>query len=217
MSEVVLRAERLAFTYPKAASPLLADFSIAVHAGELVAIRGGSGSGKSTLLYLFGLFLAPSDGRITINDIETGGLGDGARSRIRASQIGFVFQDAALQEGIPVEESIAEGAIYAGWHFAEALSRARELLELFQIRDIADRPPAEVSGGQAQRAAVCRALIRNPSLILADEPTGNLDSINEDAVLASLRAAAERTGAGVLVVTHSDAVAGSCDRVVQLT
>lgn len=216
MSYFVLRADGLGFSYPKGVQPVVSDFSLTVRIGELVAIRGASGSGKSTLLYLFGLFLKPTRGSIRINDVDAGGLDDVGRSRFRAGQIGFVFQDAALQDAIPVEESVAEGALYAGWRYSEAISQARELLVQFGLGNIASRSRAEISGGQAQRAAVCRALIRRPSLILADEPTGNLDSSNAAAVLTSLRAAAVDPGAAVIVVTHSDDVAAFCDRVVEL-
>ncbi len=215
MTGPVLDVRDLAFTYPGADAPLFTDLSLAVAPGERVAVRGRSGSGKSTLLYLFGLFIEPSAGRITIEGHETTHLGDADRSRLRAHRIGFVFQDAALDAGLTVEENVAEGAVYGGRSYREAIEAARDILAMYGIADLAARRPTRISGGQAQRAALCRALLRHPALVLADEPTGNLDPANADAVMAGLGAAAA-AGAAVLVVTHSPSVADTCDRTIAL-
>ena len=215
MTEAALVAHGLTFGYPGSAEPLIRAFDITARAGEMVAVQGPSGCGKSTLLYLLGLLIQPSAGRMVLGGQETILLGDGERSRIRAHQIGFVFQDAALLPNSTVEENVAEGAVYAGSSYAAATLRARELLDSTGIADIARRWPAQISGGQAQRAALCRALIRNPVLILADEPTGNLDPDNAAAVIAGLRDAARR-GTAIVIVTHSPVVASACDRVVGL-
>ncbi len=215
MTEAALIAHGLTFGYPGAAEPLIRAFDITADAGEMVAVQGPSGCGKSTLLYLLGLLIQPSAGRIVLGGQDSVLLGDAERSRIRAHHIGFVFQDAALHPNLTVEENVAEGAIYAGTSYAPAALRARELLDSTGIADIAGRWPTQISGGQAQRAALCRALIRNPLLILADEPTGNLDPDNAAAVIAGLRDAAGH-GAAVVVVTHSPMVASGCDRVIGL-
>jgi ABC-type lipoprotein export system ATPase subunit len=210
-----LDAQNLAFRYPGADAPLFHDFRLAVSAGEMVAVSGRSGAGKSTLLYLLGLFIEPTAGRISLAGLETTRLGDAERSRLRAHRIGFVFQDAALDAGLTVEENVAEGAVYGGLSYREAIAGARDLLAAYGIAELATRRPTRISGGQAQRTALCRALLRRPSLVLADEPTGNLDPANAEAVMAGLRAAAV-AGAAVLIVTHSPSVAEVCDRAIAL-
>lgn len=206
----------LTFAYPRTSAPIIDGLDLSVGEGEMIGVMGASGSGKSTLLYLLGLFIAPNAGRIAVDGRETTLLDDAERSRLRAHRIGFVFQDAALHPNATVEENVAEGALYTGCSYAEAVARARGLLEAYGIIDLAGRRPTQISGGQAQRAALCRALLRRPALILADEPTGNLDPVNAEAVLAGLRAAVT-DGAGVVVATHSPAVADTCDRTVRLS
>ena len=215
MSGPTLDVQDLAFGYPGADAPLFSGLCLAVAPGEMVAVRGRSGAGKSTLLYLLGLFIEPTTGRITVDGLEATRLGDADRSRLRAHRIGFVFQDAALDAGLTVEENVAEGAVYGGLSYREAIQGARDLLAAYGIADLAARRPTRISGGQAQRAALCRALLRRPALVLADEPTGNLDPANADAVMAGLSAAAA-AGAAVLVVTHSPSVAEACDRTIAL-
>lgn len=215
MIEPTLVVRDLAFGYPGSATPLFADLDLTADRGEMVAIQGPSGSGKSTLLFLLGLFIVPASGRISITGLETTSMGDAERSGLRAHRIGFVFQDAALHSTLSIEENVAEGALYGGASHEEALLRARRMLETYGVRDIARRRPTRVSGGQAQRAAVCRALMRGPAVVLADEPTGNLDPHNAMEVIRGLRGAAAG-GAAVVVVTHSQSVAEACDRVVSL-
>jgi ABC-type lipoprotein export system ATPase subunit len=205
----------LRFAYPGSA-PLIAGLDLSAEPGQMVAVQGRSGTGKSTLLFLLGLFIAPTGGRIVVDGLETTGLGDAERSRLRAHRIGFVFQDAALHPTATMEDNVAEGALYAGASYAAALSDARRLLDAYGIGHLASRRPTQVSGGQAQRAALCRALIRRPALVLADEPTGNLDPENAAEVIKGLRGAADE-GAAVVVVTHSPTIAAACDRVIELT
>lgn len=208
-------ATDLTFAYPGSSAPVLTRIDVSVEAGQMVAITGPSGSGKSTLLYLLGLFILPGGGRVEVAGQDTTRLGDAARSRLRAHAIGFVFQDAALDPSLTVEENVAEGAIYAGLRYASAVSRARDLLDQYGLGELALRRPTRISGGQAQRAALCRALVRRPSVILADEPTGNLDRTNGELVIAGLRAAA-RDGAGVIVATHNLELAEACDHSIRL-
>ncbi len=215
MTEMRLAVEQLEFGYP-GGPPLFERLNFGVQPSELVAIRGRSGAGKSTLLFLLGLFVKPAAGRIAVNGIETTSLNDGQRSLLRAHAIGFVFQDAMLDPTLSLEDNVAEGAVYAGVSYATALQRARELLGRYEIGELARRRPTQISGGQAQRAALCRALVRRPTVVLADEPTGNLDADNARAVVAGLRDAASDQ-AGVVIVTHSDEIARMCDRTVDLT
>jgi putative ABC transport system ATP-binding protein/lipoprotein-releasing system ATP-binding protein len=134
---------------------------------------------------------------------------------LRAHRIGFVFQDAALHPSATIEDNVAEGVLYTGASYSAAIMSARQLLDAYGIGQLGRRRPTQVSGGQAQRAALCRALIRRPTLVLADEPTGNLDPDNAAEVIRGLRNAAD-AGAAVVVVTHSPTVAGACDREVEL-
>ena len=216
MTDPIVAARGLLYRYPRSATPALRDLDLEVSAGEIVAATGPSGCGKSTLLYLLGLFLHPSAGSVTICGQAAGGLSDAERSRIRAHAIGFVFQDAAMNSGWTIVENVAEGAIYSGASRAEARRHAQELLDAYGVGDLAERRALEVSGGQAQRAALCRALIREPTVLLADEPTGNLDPRNAAAVLRGLQDAARR-GAAVVIVTHAPEVAAACDRSIQIT
>ncbi len=215
MTAATLEVHDLSFAYREAAAPLFSGLDLVAEPGQMVAVQGKSGTGKSTLLFLLGLFVAPSGGRIVICGRETTGLGDADRSRLRAHTIGFVFQDATLHPTVTIEDNVAEGALYAGASYTAAVERARDLLNRYGIGDLAHRRPTQVSGGQAQRAALCRALIRQPTLVLADEPTGNLDPDNAMEVIRGLRGAADE-GAAVVLVTHSPAVAAACDRAVQL-
>jgi len=211
----IVEAHDLQFAYPGSSGPLIESLDLTVDGGEMVAVLGPSGCGKSTLLYLLGLFLRPTAGQLTLVGRETTRLGDDARSQLRAHQIGFVFQDAGLHGNWSVEENVAEGALYAGLDYRAAIARARVLLATYGIGDLAGRRPTTISGGQAQRVALCRALVRRPSVVLADEPTGNLDSASAQAVLGGLRAAA-RAGAAILVVTHAEPVAAQCDQILRL-
>jgi len=206
----VIDAIEIRLRLPARQAPLLSGWSATVEAGEAVAITGPSGSGKSTLLYLLGTLVRPWSGSLRIAGRAVDRLGDGARSDIRAGLIGFVFQDALL-------DSAALGAGQRG--------RGRRLPRREPARgdgpspEPARRagrgrgaaPPApHLSGGQAQRVALARALLAKPAIILADEPTGNLDRANADAVEGVLLARA-RAGAAVVIVTHDDALAGRCD------
>lgn len=212
----VVSAVELDFAYSRGAQPVLHRFGLEVAPGEMVALVGRSGEGKSTLLYLLGLFLRPTAGDVFVCGLRARELSDDERSRVRAHRIGFVFQDAALHPHLTLRENVAEGAYYSGEQRSSALNRADQLLAEHGIGDVAGHRPAQVSGGQAQRAALCRALIRSPALVLADEPTGSIDEDNATRVVTSLRRAAS-CGAAVVVATHSADMAGSCDRVVRIT
>ncbi len=175
-------------------------------AGVFSVVTGRSGRGKSTLLYLLGLLLSPSDGGISLDGVAATDLSDRERSLLRSERIGFVFQDAALDSTRSVLDNVVEGGLYAGLSRRQAEPRARQLLDRFgvQLRD--DHKPGEVSGGQAQRVGLCRALVKGPSIILADEPTGNLDETSARVVLDALSEEAT-AGATVIVASHDPTVA----------
>lgn len=183
--------------------------------GEVTVVTGRSGFGKSTLLYVLGLLLSPWSGRVVLDGVEVGGRSDAQRSRLRAERIGFVFQDAALDPSRSVIDNVCEGGIYAGLSRREARRRAEDLLGRFEVGLRADHRPGEVSGGQAQRVALCRALVNRPAVILADEPTGNLDRASADVVLGALAEAAGG-GAAVVVASHDPEVVARADRVMEL-
>ena len=196
----MISAQELTFRYRADQEPVLQRFTHTFVPGVTV-VGGPSGCGKSTLLYLLGLMLTPHTGRVVLDGIDASSLPDMARSRLRASHVGFVFQDAVLDPSRTVLDNVTEGGLYAGIAAAECRSRARELMQEFGITARETHRPGEVSGGQAQRVALCRALLKRPRLILADEPTGNLDVESAEVVWSALYAAAA-SGATVVVATH---------------
>ncbi len=210
----MIEARGITFGYDRDA-PILTDWSARFDAGEVVAVTGPSGRGKSTLLYLLGLMLKPGDGEVLIQGDSVAGLGDARRAHLRASLFGFVFQDAALDPTRTVIDNVVETALYRGEPRAEAQARARELMAQFGVELRASAKPGQVSGGQAQRIALCRALLNDPRILLADEPTGNLDPASADIVVDAFHAQAH-SGATVIVVTHDPALVARCDRRIEL-
>ncbi len=195
--------------------PVLNRWSAVFPIGSMTALTGPSGRGKSTLLYLLGLMLHPTGGEILVDGTPVSGLRDADRARLRATRFGFVFQDAALDHTRTVLDNVTETALYAGLHRRDVTPRALELLDRFDVDVPGHRRPGQVSGGQAQRIALCRALLIDPGVLLADEPTGNLDPATATLVVEALRDHA-RTGAAVIVVTHSPEVAAACDTEIRL-
>lgn len=209
----MIELRHLSFAY--ASQPIIQELSYRIPEHTMCAVTGPSGRGKSTLLYLVGLLLSPNTGRILVDDVDTIGLSDRQKSALRATTIGFVFQDAALDPTRTVLDNITEGSLYAGMALAEARTRARTLMEQLEVELRAEAKPGQVSGGQAQRIALCRALLNQPSIVLADEPTGNLDDDTATHVIAALRNTA-RSGGTVLVATHDPRVIAVCDEVLAL-
>lgn len=211
---VILEARDLSFGYEPGVM-LLSDWSASFVSGEVVAITGPSGRGKSTLLYVLGLMLAPASGQVLVHGESVQSRSDHARARLRALRFGFVFQDAALDATRTVLDNVLETALYRRQPRTEAALEARELLERFGVQLRAAAKPGQVSGGQAQRIALCRALLGKPDIILADEPTGNLDPASSEVVVHAFREHAEG-GATVVVVTHDPSLVLRCDRSITL-
>lgn len=180
-------------------------------AGSMTALSGPSGSGKSTRLYLLALMLAVNGGRVELDGERVDNVSDAARSRVRANRFGFVFQDAALDPTRTVLDNVVESALYCHADRRSWTRRAMTLLEEMDVTVPISRRPGQISGGQAQRIAVCRALVGAPDVVFADEPTGNLDPTSAAAVLRTLRRHAD-AGACVVLVTHDPQVAALCDR-----
>lgn len=194
---------------------ILGGWSAQFAAGSMTAMTGPSGRGKSTLLYILGLMLRPAAGQIVIGGLDTVGLRDADRARLRADRFGFVFQDAALDTTRTVLDNVTETALYRYESRKGTERRARDLLDRFGVDLPSGRKPGQVSGGQAQRIALCRALLNAPSVLLADEPTGNLDPTTSELVVSALREHAH-AGNAVIVVTHSPAVAAASDAEIRL-
>jgi putative ABC transport system ATP-binding protein len=211
----VIDACDVTFAFPHEA-PVLDRVSFRA-VDEVVAVTGSSGSGKTTLLLCLAGILQPSAGAIAVGGEPLTGVGADERSRIRRERLGLVFQYSELVAELTLAENIALPLELLGEPRRAATQAARDLLAELGIDDVAGRYPAQVSGGQAQRAAVGRALIHRPAVVLADEPTGSLDAVNAEKVLRLLLAAARSRGAAVVLVTHDREVAAHADREVNLT
>ncbi|GAA0952254.1 ABC transporter ATP-binding protein [Virgisporangium aurantiacum] len=194
----------------------LAGTSIGLAPGEVVAVMGPSGSGKSTLLHVLAGILRPDQGEIHVGHQRIDNLPDAARSRMRLKAFGFVLQFGDLVPELSLRENVELPLRLLKVSRAEAREKARGLLTELEIDDVADRRPGQVSGGQAQRAAVARSLVHQPSVIFADEPTGALDSASGETVLDSFTELARRRATTVLLVTHEARVAAYADRTMYL-
>lgn len=190
--------------------------SLTLAAGEVVALVAPSGAGKSTLLHICGLLDVPTGGRVRLLGQETGGLGDGARTRLRRDSLGFVYQFHHLLPEFTALENVALPQRAAGRPAAEAGARARDLLDRVGLAHRVTHRPAELSGGEQQRVALARALANGPRLLLADEPTGNLDPETSARVFDALMAVVRDTGLAALIATHNPELAARMDRVLRL-
>jgi lipoprotein-releasing system ATP-binding protein len=196
---------------------VLHGIDLALEKGEFCALMGPSGSGKSTLLNIIGLLDRPTGGRLAINGLETGGLDDKALTRLRGHSIGFVFQYHHLLPAFSALENVLMPMLVdRGRPDAEMRARAESLLQSMQLTPWRDNLAINMSGGQQQRVAVARALAMNPSLLLADEPTGNLDTKSAQGVFDLMREVNSAHGTTVLVVTHNHQLAAQCGRIVQI-
>jgi lipoprotein-releasing system ATP-binding protein len=195
---------------------VLRGADLAVAPGEIVGLIGPSGSGKSSLLHAAGLLERPSDGEVLIAGRDCGAMTDAARTAIRLSTIGFVYQFHHLLPELDALDNVALPALIAGRSRREARERARSLLTDLGLAARLDHQPAQLSGGEQQRVAVARALTNRPRLLLADEPTGNLDPATSEAVFQSLHDLVRATGVAALVATHNLEMARHMDRVLTL-
>lgn len=193
---------------------VLKDVSFEVKRGEFVAVMGPSGSGKTTLLNCISCFIPHDKGEILLDGKDLSKLKERQIAKVRNEKLGFVFQDFMLLDGLTVFENVCIPKVIREEPYRKMDEKAKELLAMFGIEQIKDKYPAEISGGQKQRTAVARALMNEPLLILADEPTGNLDSRSSEAVIKAFLEAKRKLGATTFMVTHDSFSASYCDRVI---
>lgn len=194
----------------------LAGVSINISVGESVAIMGPSGSGKSTLLHCLSGVLVPDQGSVSFGGTEISGLTDARRSHLRLRELGFVFQDSQLIPELPARENVALPLMLTGTPTRSALRAADDMLARLGLADLKGRRPAQMSGGQAQRIAIARALVSSPRAIFADEPSGSLDQATGHEMMQLLTAAVSMAGATLVVVTHDVNVARWCSRLIEI-
>lgn len=195
---------------------VLSDVSLAINDGEVVSVVGPSGAGKTTLLQIIGTLLKPDSGKIIYDGTDVTSLREPQLARFRNSHIGFVFQFHQLLPEFTILENVALPAMIGGTPAAEATRRAAELLESLHLADRLTHRPPQLSGGECQRAAVARALINKPSAILADEPSGSLDSHNRRQLHDLFFSLREQTGTTFIIVTHDESLAADSDRIIRM-
>jgi putative ABC transport system ATP-binding protein len=195
--------------------PALQGVSFSVGTGELVAVVGPSGSGKSTLLHLMGTLERPTSGRVAITGLDIAALEDRKLAAVRATRIGFVFQQFFLAEHSTTLDNVADGLLYAGVPAADRREQAANALTAVGLGERLKARPPQLSGGERQRVAIARALVGAPAIVLADEPTGNLDSTTGEQIMALIEEL-NGQGATIVVITHEHAIADRCPRRIQL-
>ena len=220
MAEEILRLEKVCKAYnvrQTSETEVLHDIDLRLEHGEFLALMGPSGSGKSTLLNIVGLLDRPTSGRLTIKGQDTGTLGDTELTRLRGHTIGFVFQYHLLISAFTARENVMMPMLAdRGFSSAEIEQRASGLLAQVGLEKFANNLATNMSGGQQQRVAVARALAMNPDLVLADEPTGNLDTKSADSVFELMRQVNRDSGTSFLLVTHNLDLARRCDRIIEV-
>lgn len=217
MSSEVIRLEKIVKNYVlgKVVIPALTGLDLVVKHNEYVALMGSSGSGKSTLMNILGCLDTPTSGKYLLDGEDVSNLNDNQLAEIRNKRIGFVFQTFNLLPRLDAIENCELPLIYAGVSSKERRERAKEVLNRVGLGDRMDHKPNELSGGQRQRVAIARALICNPSIILADEPTGNLDSRTSEEIMAIFESI-HASGNTVILVTHEEDIAGYARRIIRL-
>jgi lipoprotein-releasing system ATP-binding protein len=218
MSEPVLSLRGVTRTYETAQGGLtvLKGVDLDLFPGELVGLIGPSGSGKSSLLHAAGLLERPTSGEIRIDGEDVGALDERARTRLRLSRVGFVYQFHHLLPEFDARDNVALPMRIAGWSEKEAQGRAEQALASLGLAERTRHQPAQMSGGEQQRVALARALANGPRLLLADEPTGNLDPATSQSVFETLQSLVKETGVAALIATHNMELAGHMDRVFAL-
>jgi lipoprotein-releasing system ATP-binding protein len=219
MSETFLALENVSYSYGTGVEELtiLDGASLSLNAGEMLALVAPSGAGKSTLLHICGLLEHIRTGEVSICGAATSGLSDRARTQMRRDRIGYVYQFHHLLPEFSALENVMLPHLIAGIGRGAAQARGRELLEVMGLGDRESHRPSELSGGEAQRVAIARAAANHPQLILADEPTGNLDPATSDRVFDALMGLIENEGAAALIATHNHALARRAHRVVTIS
>jgi lipoprotein-releasing system ATP-binding protein len=217
-SGLALMANSLTKSYGrgKERTQVLAGVDLEVERGELVAVVGPSGAGKTTLLYLLGGLARPSSGNVAVGGRSFSALSDSELSRLRNQKLGFVFQSHNLLPELNAQDNVALPARVGGKSASQAALMARQLLQEVGLGHRLLHKPGELSGGEQQRVAVARALVMRPELVLADEPTGNLDRANSEAVFGLLQETAKSRGQAVVMVTHNDELAARAGRIVRM-
>jgi putative ABC transport system ATP-binding protein len=213
----ILKADNLEKTYRvgKVDVPALRGVSLAVQEGEFIGIMGPSGCGKSTMLHLLGGLLTPTKGRIVIDGEDLTAASDARRTDIRRRKIGFVFQRFNLFPTLTAEGNLRLAERIHG-NGADDPDRRREILRMLRLEDKMHHKPLELSGGEQQRVALARAVVNRPALVLADEPTGNLDSENSEIVLKMFRELNDRFNQTIIMITHNPEAAAACQRIIQM-
>ncbi len=211
-----LRRVEKTYLAKRQAITALRSVSLQVKQGEFLAITGESGSGKSTMLRIIGALEKPTSGQVIIDGHDVSKFSDHELSKLRNEKIGFVFQSFNLQPFLSVLDNVSTPAIFAGSPLKLSRDRAKQLLESVGLGDKANSLPGELSGGQMQRVAICRSVINRPSILLADEPTGNLDSVNSRVIYDLFREINRRLSTTIVIVTHSQNMANHADRIIRL-
>lgn len=213
----ILKADNLEKVYRvgKVDVPALRGVSLAVQEGEFIAVMGPSGCGKSTMLHLLGGLLTPTKGRIVIDGEDLTAATDAKRTDIRRRKIGFVFQRFNLFPTLTAEGNLRLAERIHG-NGGDDPDRRREILRMLRLQDKMHHKPLELSGGEQQRVALARAVVNRPAIVLADEPTGNLDSENSDLVLKMFRELNDRFNQTIIMITHNPEAAAACQRVIQM-
>ena len=193
---------------------VLRGVNFTIHKGEFVAVMGPSGSGKTTLLDCISQYKPFESGEVLLDGVDLGKLNEKEMAKVRNEKIGFVFQDFMLLDGLKIFDNVCVPQVIKHENYKSMEKKVGKLLKMFEIDQIKSKYPAEISGGQKQRTAVARALVNDPLMILADEPTGNLDSRSSEAVIDAFITAKKELKATILMVTHDSLSASYCDRVI---